>query len=316
MKKFLIKATVLFCFPNSAFAQEGWVFPPPLSDNLVYVSSTTFEGYLGDDKHSKSTSRTLSSPPRETNTTAPLAKLTYSPSSARRVTNLAALKSRYLQQNRGADAKTFFDELFSLGTYSAVDAKFREIGLSSGNIGDVFAVHIATNWQAANGLKDSDLSESHTAALARQFKKMLIKDSSIRTFNDVQKQQTAEDLIAQILVASSMNEQGQTNPQMKRAAINFGRAALKQLGFDYTQFTITSEGLVFATGKKRSDATEVLPGAEDGTQLASASAAKGDAGDGTGSGLLPGVLIAGLAGSTLAAAFLYGKNKGAKKGNG
>jgi hypothetical protein len=63
-----------------------------------------------------------------------------------------------------------------------------------------------------------------------------------------------------------------------------------------------------------------LPGGqqsgEASTQLASASAAKGDTDEGSGSGLLPGVLIAGLAGSTLAAAFLYGKNKGAKKGNG
>jgi hypothetical protein len=292
--------------------------PPPLTTSSIFNStigaaSSNMEKL--DRERYEEERNFRQSPIRQSTPFPPPAKLTYTPSNSRRNANLAQLKSNYLKQNKSPDAQAMLNQLFSLEIYSAVDAKFRENGLSSANIGDVYAVHVATNWQTAKGLKDSEFPNSYTIALAKQFRTMLAKESGMNTLNDAQKQFTADEMIAQILVASSMNEASSQSYEMKQAAQSYGSAALKQFGFDHTQFDITSQGYT-QKGKKRSDASDAVPGGGDGTQLASASAAKGDTDEGTGSGLLPGVLIAGLAGSTLAAAFVYGKNKGAKKGNG
>jgi hypothetical protein len=312
MKKFFFTAIVFFCFPNLAIAQEGWVFPPPMSSDLVVISNTTFESYINDNKESYSTSRTPSYKPSQTNSLSPPSKLTYTSSLARRSSNLATLKSRYFKQNSRPEAKAMIDQLFTTGTYAAVDSKLQSVGLSSSNYADVFATHIASNWQAAHSIPESQFPDANIIALAKQVRKMLSAEPSMRTMNDVQKQFSAEELIAHAIIASAMNDQGQSDPQFRRAAQTYGRAALKQFGFDYTQFKITSEGFV-PTGKKRSDASDAAPGAEP-TAVASASPAKTDTSEG--SGLFPGIVIAGLAGSGIAAAFLYGKNKGAKKGNG
>jgi uncharacterized SAM-binding protein YcdF (DUF218 family) len=187
-----------------------------------------------DDEDSSEEDENVSSPPP--------AKLTYALSPARRGANLAKLKSIYLKQNNSAEAKAMFDELFTTNMYSAVDAKSQSVGMSSSNFCDVFAMHIAASWEAAHAVPQPGVPETNIVALAEQMKQLFSRDQNIRSLNDAQKQLSSEELIAQTLVASALYQQGKTNLQMKQAGQNFGRAALKQLGFDYTKFKITSEG--------------------------------------------------------------------------
>jgi hypothetical protein len=310
-------ASLIIFTPTLSFAQD--MLPSAMSQTSIYISTSGISDSLAEERrydpefneHYRKEGTSKKS--YTTNPVLPPAKLTYTSSLARRSANLATLKSNYYRKNSSPEAKAMIDQLFTTGTYGAVDAKLQSVGLSSSNFADVFATHIALNWQAAYSIPESEFSDSYTVALAKQVRKMLSAEPTMRTLNDVQKQFSAEELIAQAVIASAMNEQGQTNPQFKQAAQTFGRAALKQFGFDYTQFKITSEGFV-PIGKKRSDATDAAPGAET-TAVASASPAKTDTSEGS-SSLFPGIVIAGLAGSGIAAAFLYGKNKGANKRNG
>ncbi len=179
----------------------------------------------------------------KTEINAPAAALSYTFSLTRRSENLAAIRSRYLQNNYAAEDKAIFDQLFTPGIFSAVDAKFGAAGLSSANLGDVLAAHLLSSWQAANALPDSAIPKDNLLALAKQISQTSFANN-MRTLNDEQKQKAAEELISQILVASALNERGKAYPQFKQAAQDYGRAAIKQFGIDYTRFDITAKGYV------------------------------------------------------------------------
>jgi hypothetical protein len=190
-----------------------------------------------------------------------------------------------------------------------------EYGMRANNLADAYTAYWIAASDAVNGKLGAQTSRSKAQAVRNQVESTFSSLSNTAFVSPAEIQKYSELLLIQTYLIASFEEQvkaGTLPLSEMQAGIHKGA---KALGVDLDTFVLTETGFQLKN-KKRSDATEALPGAEDGTQLASASAAKGDTGDGTGSGLLPGVLIAGLAGSTLAAAFLYGKNKGAKKGNG
>jgi hypothetical protein len=311
MKRLLIATAVLALSTAPVFGQFGWsdIVPSPYTQTLNYIQiggvadtleeETRRDRYRDDETDQEDTSSsTQASPPP------PPAKLTYAPSPARRSANLAKLKSLYLKTNNDPQAKAMFDQLFTTSIYSAVDLRLQSIGLSSANFADVMATHIAMNWQAANSVPDSNFPEANIIALAKQVRQLFSNDPHMRTLNDTQRQFAAEELMAQMLVAASMNDAGQTDPQMKQAAQSYGRAALKQFGFDYAQFDITAEGFT-PRSKKRSDASDAVAGEEK----ALASATPSDA---AAEGSPNYALIAGAAGAGLGLAFLIGKAVGKK----
>jgi hypothetical protein len=173
----------------------------------------------------------------------PLAsKLAYTISPARRSSNLATLKSAYLKNYNSPEAKAMFDQLFSASIYAAVDAHFESAGLSSQNVGDVFAAYILANWQSAHSNSNSENTDDYLPALAAQTQRFFGNNPNIIALSDAQKQLYCEEMIAQILISSSMNERAPTDPQMKQAAQSFGRSALQQIGLDYNKFKITTAG--------------------------------------------------------------------------
>jgi hypothetical protein len=241
----IITAFVMTFIAPPAFGQAAhFVYVQPYNTLPHVIASTTgFEQMINDERKCEEFRNNDYEYEDDEEDALRTATLTYIPSPARRNSNLAKLKSVYLKQNNNAEVKAMFDELFTTNMYSAVDAKFEKASMSSANFADVMAAHIVTNWQAAHSVSDANVPEIATLALATKMDEMLGTDKNMRALSDPEKQLAAEELIAQTLIAAALNEQGQANPQIKQAAQNFGRAALKQLGFDYTKFKITSEGL-------------------------------------------------------------------------
>jgi hypothetical protein len=240
--------------------------------------------------------------------------LTYTPSSSRTRANL----QNFVNKSRKSDPQgaVKMEQLFaSTDIITEIDRGMREIGLNKNNTADAYALYWINAWEASRG-RITPTSPAKAKAVAAQAARGMAFSAEYSSATEAQKQEMAEALIIQAVMIEGYIEAAAGDPQQLKAIANAVRQGAKASGLDLDAMTLTEQGFVKATGKKRSDATEALPGSSDGTQLASASAAKGGTDEGSGSGLLPGVLIAGLAGSTLAAAFLYGKNKGVKKGNG
>jgi hypothetical protein len=239
--------------------------------------------------------------------------LTYTPSSSRTRANL----QNFVNKSRRADPEgaAKLEQLFaSTNIIGEIGKGMRSVGLNKNNAADAFALYWINAWEASRG-SITQTSAAKAQAVAAQAASGLSSSPEFSRATDAQKQEMAEALMIQAVMIEGYIEAAEGNPQQLKAIANAVRQGAKASGLDLDAMTLTEQGFVKATGKKRSDATEALPGA-DNKQLASASAATGDTGEDTGSGLFPGILIAGLAGSGLAAAFLYGKNKGVKKSNG
>jgi hypothetical protein len=308
--KFL--ALCLFAFSSNSSAQDGFYANDYVGMQLSTVPMDLAVRNIENNLASNSNSETSSYTPQSTTS------LTYTPSPSRTRANLQNFvnKSRKADPQGAAELEKTFASNDVIGIMGAEMAK---VGLDKNNTADAFAVYWINAWQVAHG-DSSTPSRSMARAVAAQAARGMSTSPEFAAATNAQKQEASEALMVQAMLVASAMEQMAGNPSQMKALANAVRQGAKASGLDLDAMTLTEQGFVKATGKKRSDATEALPGGQqsgaDGTQLASASAAKGGTDEGSGSGLLPGVLIAGLAGSTLAAAFLYGKNKGAKKGNG
>jgi hypothetical protein len=326
MKMVTVRNIALFAslisFSNSVLADFTFNFPPPLTISTNYISTSGISDSLAEErrarqftKHNKSTY----SPTRPL--VAPI-NLAFTPNMQRRRAQLNTLAEQIGRANPGRTEE--FRSLF-LGNGSGdiiqqMQSEVSRYGLKTNNLAHAYALLWVDCWKMSQGDIESQLDTGQIKSVVAVAELALGSSPAIRNLNMTDKQALTDAMWIQLFVLSSAAEGVKTNMTTMSDFQKGVRQVAKTFNVDIDNFTLTPNGFVNAAAKKRSDATEALPGGQqsgaDGTQMASASATKGDTDEGTGSGLLPGVLIAGLAGSTLAAAFLYGKNKGAKKGNG
>jgi hypothetical protein len=315
MKKICLFLTAIFTFPTLGHAQMTWY--PPAGAWPGAIQSTN--NVINDSLSQVDTNKSDRYSTRPDDPFLATTSLTYTPSVSRTRANLQELGRKLIASDPINGAKAA-DQLASSNIIGAVgDHMEKRLGLERYNVAHAYTMYWITYWGLVNKNYTS-VSAIATRAVAKQAERAFASNAEFTKTDNATRQQAAEELLALAGLFDASQDAAKNDPVL---AEKFAKAALEgsrksQLELD--KMTLTEQGFVKATGKKRSDASDAVPGGQqsgaDGTQMASASATKGDTDEGTGSGLLPGVLIAGLAGSTLAAAFLYGKNKGAKKGNG
>jgi hypothetical protein len=299
----------LFFFSQNAFAQIS--FPN--------IQVSDFPDMAEDlrDKLNRERYEQKTAPLNQVRQQNPISKLTFAPNAANRRANLRAFVAN-MRSKDPAGANGLEQMLSQQDVMGDIDNALRAGGLDPNNFSHALAIYCSTMWQVVNN-DHSDLSAKTMSALGRQFQSISAQNLAIGRMTDIQRQNASESMLLQAVLISEGAKYVQDDPEKNALFVKSARKIALDIGLDIDGLTLSEYGFV-PKNKKRSDASDAVPGGQqsgaDGTQLASASAAKGGTGEGSGSGLLPGVLIAGLAGSTLAAAFLYGKNKGAKKGNG
>jgi hypothetical protein len=247
----------------------------------------------------------------DVNTNVTSTSLAYTPSTTRTRANLQSFanKTRKFDPEGAAKMEQLFASTDIIGQIGTVMRSYA--GLNKNNAADAFALYWVSAWKASKG-DVSDKSVASYKAVAAQAARGMSTSPEMARATDAQKQEMAEALLVQSALIDGMLEEYGSNPAMMAKLAQSVRQGAKASGLDLDAMTLTEQGFVKAA-KKRSDASDAAPGAEP-TALASASPAKTDTSEGN--SLFPGILIAGLAGSGIAAAFLYGKNKGTKKGNG
>jgi hypothetical protein len=295
---------------SNANAQEGFYANDYVGIQLSSVPMDTAVRNIENNLSSTSTTSSSSYPSQVITE----ATTTYTPSTSRTRANLQTFvnKTRKVDPQGAADLEKTFASTDVIGIMGQEMAK---VGLNKNNAADAFAVYWINAWQVAHG-DNSVPSKAMARAVAAQAARGMSQSPEFNRATDAQKQEMAEALIVQAMLVASAMEQMAGNPSQMKALATAVRQGAKASGLDLDAMTLTEQGFVKA-GKKRSDASDAVPGAEP-TAVASASPAKTDTSESGGlfSGALPGILIAGLAGSGIAAAFLYGKNKGANKRNG
>jgi hypothetical protein len=245
-------------------------------------------------------------------------QMTFNVSTSRTRTNLQnfANKTRKVDPEGAAKMEQM---LASTDIMKAIGDGMRSIGLNKNNAADAFALYWINAWEASRG-RITPTSPAIAKAVAAQAAIVMAQSPEFQNATDAQKQEMAEALMIQAVMIEGYIEAAEGDPNLLKNIAAAVRQGAKASGLDLDAMILTEQGFVKA-GKKRADASDAAPGAKAtavASSGASASPAKTDTSEGSGllSGAFPGIVIAGLAGSGIAAAFLYGKNKGANKRNG
>jgi hypothetical protein len=248
------------------------------------------------------------------------ASLTFTPNMQRRKQTFNNLLAEFDKLQPGIGSQ-FRPVLFGTGSGDIIQQVQAFIstkyGLKTNNLADAYTIYWISAWEATNGTLGKEPSISKIKAVKEQISRAFLSIPSIASSSDANKQSYSEVLLVQAALIGSFEEQVKAGT-MKLSDMKEGvRRGSKALGVDLDSFILTETGFEPKNLRKHSDASEAAPGAE-ATAVASASSAKTDTNEGSSllSGAFPGIVIAGLAGSGIAAAFLYGKNKGANKRNG
>jgi hypothetical protein len=326
MIKFAKNFTVLvsiFVINANVNAQDFYM-PPPIDYSVPVhlMNNTIMTETLANERRNKSSKDYNNSSKKYSDTSNSQflnGSTTYTPSTARTRTNLQnfANKTRKNDPEGAAKMEQLFASTDIIGQIGSVMQSYA--GLDKNNAADAFALYWVSAWKASKG-DVSDKSAASYKAVAAQAARGMSQSPEMARATDAQKQEMAEALLVQSALIDGMLAEYGSDPAMMAKLAQSVRQGAKASGLDLDAMTLTEQGFVKAD-KKRSDASDAAPGAEStalASSGASASPAKTDTIEGSGllSGAFPGIVIAGLAGSGIAAAFLYGKNKGANKRNG
>jgi hypothetical protein len=315
MKKILFLIASFYCLnSNSANAQFSFSFPSPIDTSSNYISTSGISDSLAEERRYKSDRND-----RNTNKSyapKPLiqpSSLTFTPNMQVRKQTFNNLLADFDKKQPGI--KNQLRPVLYGGSSGDIIEQFdsiitSEYGFRSNNLADAYTIYWITASDATNGLLEKKTTIFQAKAVKEQVTKAFLTIPAVAQASPANKQAYAEVLLIQAALIGSLAQQVRTGSMKMSDMQTNVRNGAKALGVDLDTFVLTETGFELKN-KKRSDATNALPGTGD-TQMAATTPAD----EGSGSDLLPGVLIAGLAGSTLAAAFLYGKNKSSKKGNG
>ena len=117
------------------------------------------------------------------------------------------------------------------------------LGLTANDIGDTFALFLASHWSLARG--QATLPPRHVMqAVKTQMAAILIAQPTTAELSNAAKQQQADSMM--ILAAVSMREIVNANKDPKAMATIAASATrlLKGMGFDPAQFELTTQGIV------------------------------------------------------------------------
>lgn len=275
---------------NAQIAYEPTWSPPDLMalNNIKFnpvVNGVIEEGRRDDNSLSDVVSKRSTIRPVVT---------TYSFSKSRTRSNLNALAQR-MQASDPANGAQMEKLLASTDVIGPVKGVMRQLGLEQNNVAHAYAVYWVIYWGLANNVHDTP-SAGAMQAVARQAEINFVANADFAIMDDAAKQQAAEELMVLAAIMDATSEQAKSDPALAAQAAKAALQGSKASGLELDKMTLTEEGFK-PTGKKRSDAVDVVQGKAEG--LASA-----DANDeGWSNGEL--ALVAAAGGAGLAGVFMF-----------
>lgn len=240
MKRVLVHLVAAGAFASSASAQQmGW------STIIPSVAGTDVLGLVLREKAEQSRSGRTAPPQAgsESRREAPapnVAALDYTPSRARRITNLA----RFVGKSRAIDPGNAeeMERLFASGDFiDRVGDVLTPMGLRVDNVADAYAIWWITAWNAYRGEKNNP-SRAMSEAVSAQAARALAARPEILGASDAQKQELAEALLTQMTFITMTAGQHRNDPAQLRALAAAVDQGARRMGLDLSSMQLTEEG--------------------------------------------------------------------------
>lgn len=170
------------------------------------------------------------------------ASLTYQPSAAQRKANLAKFveRSRELDPENAANLQKMLQQNDVIGI---ANGWMKQYGMSASNVADATAVYLAGAWLATRG-STADPDPATMRALRNQVASAMVATPSFRSATNAEKQELAEAMIVQSLVASKFVDAARSQPQtMQSVKDAVAKGAKNTFGFDLRAMNLTARGL-------------------------------------------------------------------------
>lgn len=248
MKRLILAFVLVSGWAGSASAQvDGWGWS-------IIIPSVTQTDVLGthlrdlrreDEARDRAAAGKSSSAAQQATAPDP-AVLRYTPSKARRTTNLSnfVAKSR---QTDPAGAKSL-EDLFAQGDIiDRIGTALAPKGFHVDNVADVYSVWWITAWQATRGRSD-DTSDTTNRAVQAQAARALASTPQLAGASDASKQELAEALLIQSMLLEAAVDQAKGDPAQMKAVGAAAAQGARGMGLDMSAMELTETGFVQAKG--------------------------------------------------------------------
>jgi hypothetical protein len=224
---------------GAAKAQMTWNPPIGIWPGVMYFNNQANNAMLqsGNANSTNNESTTERPAPR-------LVSTTYTPSSARTRTNLAAFvaKTRRTDPVQADKMQELFASTDVIGEIGNVLVQF---GLEKNNVAHAYAAYWVSSWQAAN----SDLttpSKQMLSAVAAQATSRLAQNTGFAAANDAEKQEFAEVLLVLTALTDTHMQLAVGNPAQLRAVAIAAKRGAAATGLELDTMTLTEDGFQIA----------------------------------------------------------------------
>lgn len=249
-----IRGTVLLCtllvVAAPARAQDFSVF---VDNSLATLNAHIAASEMERSQRQAAPATQARSPASENPT------LTYIPSKERRTANVAAFVAK-ARETGGAGAALLERLTARADVIDLMDREMRKVGLSSTNVADAYAGWWVNSWLASEG-RTGGVSAAAMRAVKAQAERAIAATPDVARLDDAGKQEFAEGLMVQSLLAAALTRQAVSDPARTRALGAATRESGRAMGLDLASMVLTEEGL---RPRQGSDAGGSLPAAPGG----------------------------------------------------
>ncbi|WP_404333678.1 DUF6683 family protein [Sphingomonas sp. MMS12-HWE2-04] len=217
-----------------ACAQDVWSWSVLVPS---YAQTDILSTMLREDINRRDTTP---APPRAA---APV-RLRYTPSPARRSANLARFVAKTRKVNPGGADD--LERLFATDLFGQIGGLLRPYGLRTDDVADAYTVWWIAAWDASRGHggADSDHDRATYQAVRAQAARALARVPSFAGADDAARQEFAELLLVQAVLAEAAVTQAKGDPQRLRAVAGAVNQGARAMGVDLTAMALTPGGFV------------------------------------------------------------------------
>lgn len=283
---------------GAAIAQDGSDF---LSEVAVANTNTIVVGRMNDIAMQETVRGNGGATPNRQVPQNQSANMNFVASRARTKANLQIFVEKRKAENQAA-GEQLEQLLASHDVIGTVQSVLGQYGLQRDNVAHAYTLYWIVYWGLANGVYEAPSVRS-VQAVAQQVEQGFAVSPEFASMTEVQKQQTAEELMVLTAILDSASTQAKSDPsfaaQMEKASLQGSRKS----GLQLDRIALTEEGFVPAQ-KRRGDASDA--GSSEETSFAGVNAPT----DAEGLSTTNLALIAAAGGAGLAGMFLLGKAMG------
>lgn len=234
----ILAACLLLLAPGTALAQPQMLGPMDYLAPQIMFENHVRQQQAGREEARRATTQ----PSRPQAAPADAAALTYTVDPARRRANLAGFVAK-TRASDPAGADNLAQLFASADIFAAIQTEGDKYGMRVNNLADAYAAYWINAWQASQG-QTHDPSRAAMTAVRAQAGRALLDSGGLAGANNAAKQEMAESLWIQAMLAASAAQAAQGKPADQRAVASAVAQGAQGMGLDLSAVRLTDQGFV------------------------------------------------------------------------